>query len=110
MQEQADRGFSPEETIASNVITRAVGIQPNVQVDTLVTDLQPGDLLLLCSDGLHGYLRDGELDLAVVTREAGDVVVVRGDGRGDFEAPEHFPAGGSLRAVVVEDFDRDDPH
>lgn len=43
-----------------NVITRAVGIQESVQVDTLLTDVLPGDLFLLCSDGLHGYLEEGE--------------------------------------------------
>ena len=32
-----------------NVITRAVGIQESVQVDTLIVDLLPGDLFLLCS-------------------------------------------------------------
>ncbi|MFN0064403.1 MAG: Stp1/IreP family PP2C-type Ser/Thr phosphatase [Myxococcaceae bacterium] len=44
-----------------NVITRAVGIQESVQVDTLIVDLLPGDVYLLCSDGLHGYLEDEEL-------------------------------------------------
>jgi serine/threonine protein phosphatase PrpC len=44
-----------------NVITRAVGIQESVQVDTLLVDLVPGDLYLLCSDGLHGYLADEEV-------------------------------------------------
>jgi len=44
-----------------NVITRAVGIQESVQVDTLMVDLLPKDLFLLCSDGLHGYLSDDEL-------------------------------------------------
>lgn len=39
-----------------NVITRAVGIQPSVQVDTLLFDVLPGDVFLLCSDGLHGYV------------------------------------------------------
>ncbi len=43
-----------------NVITRAVGIQESVQVDTLLVDLVPGDLYILCSDGLHGYLSDEE--------------------------------------------------
>ena len=43
-----------------NVITRAVGIQESVQVDTLAMDLLPGDLLMLCSDGLHGYMTDEE--------------------------------------------------
>ena len=44
-----------------NVITRAVGIQPSVQVDTLLLDTLPGDRYLLCTDGLHGYLRDEEI-------------------------------------------------
>src|SRR5262249_46233280 len=44
-----------------NVITRAVGIQESVQVDTLIVDLFPDDTFLLCSDGLHGYLADEEI-------------------------------------------------
>src|SRR5262249_58722929 len=44
-----------------NVITRAVGIQESVQVDTLMVDLLPRDLFVLCSDGLHGYVPDEEL-------------------------------------------------
>jgi serine/threonine protein phosphatase PrpC len=44
-----------------NVITRAVGIQESVQVDTLMVDLLPKDLFVLCSDGLHGYLAEDEL-------------------------------------------------
>ncbi|MFH2007550.1 MAG: protein phosphatase 2C domain-containing protein [bacterium] len=45
-----------------NVITRAVGHLDYVEVD--VTDLiaQDGDRLILCSDGLHGYLLDGEIE------------------------------------------------
>lgn len=35
-----------------NLITRCVGIQPEVEVDSLYLDLQPGDRFLLCSDGL----------------------------------------------------------
>src|SRR5262245_13258341 len=44
-----------------NVITRAVGIQESVQVDTLIVEAVPGDTFLLCSDGLHGYLNDDEV-------------------------------------------------
>jgi serine/threonine protein phosphatase PrpC/CRP-like cAMP-binding protein len=65
IQEQLKRGLITREQVATaenkNVITRAVGIQPSVAVDTLVTDLLPGDLFVLCSDGLHGYLDDAEL-------------------------------------------------
>jgi len=50
-----------------NVITRAVGIQESVQVDTLLTDILPGDVFLLCSDGLHGYFRDAEVQKLLTT-------------------------------------------
>jgi serine/threonine protein phosphatase PrpC len=45
-----------------NVITRAVGHQDYVEVDTIDLEVQPGDRFVLCSDGLHGYLMDGEID------------------------------------------------
>jgi serine/threonine protein phosphatase PrpC len=57
--------ITPEEAASSpgkNVITRAVGHQDYVEVDTLEIDAKPGDRFMLCSDGLHGYLEDGEVD------------------------------------------------
>lgn len=41
-----------------NVIIRAVGPQKTVIVDLVPFDVVPGDVLLLCSDGLHQYFRD----------------------------------------------------
>src|SRR5438874_4778026 len=65
VQEQLKRGLITKADAATaenrNVITRAIGVQRSVAVDTLVTDLVPGDVYLLCSDGLHGYLADDEL-------------------------------------------------
>jgi PPM family protein phosphatase len=65
VQEQIKRGLISKADAASaenrNVITRAVGIQRSVAVDTLVTDLAPGDVYVLCTDGLHGYLGDEEM-------------------------------------------------
>lgn len=49
-----------------NVITRAVGHKEFVDVDTGVVDVASGDRYLLCSDGLHGYLEEGEIE-AVLT-------------------------------------------
>jgi serine/threonine protein phosphatase PrpC len=43
-----------------NIVTRAVGPMERVIVDTLVFDVLWDDTLMLCSDGLHGYLGDGE--------------------------------------------------
>jgi protein phosphatase len=45
-----------------NVITRAVGHQDYVEVDTIDLEIQKGDRFMLCSDGLHGYLLDNEVD------------------------------------------------
>lgn len=45
-----------------NVITRAVGHKDYVEVDTVPTPLFAGDRILLCSDGLHGYLDEAEED------------------------------------------------
>jgi len=42
-----------------NIITRALGLRPFVEVDILVVPVKPGDRLLLCSDGLHTYLDSG---------------------------------------------------
>lgn len=58
-----------------NVITRAVGNRDYVQVDTLVVDLEIGDQFLLCSDGLHGYLRPAEIP--GITALGGDAAVRR---------------------------------
>jgi len=41
-----------------NVITRAIGKDRTVIVDTLTFDVVAGDTLLLCSDGLHQYTKD----------------------------------------------------
>jgi PPM family protein phosphatase len=40
------------------IITRALGVDVDVQVDTYRIDLKPGDRLLICSDGLTNMLSD----------------------------------------------------
>ena len=44
-----------------NVITRALGTQPEVTADVFVMDAEPGDLFLLCSDGLTREVDDAHL-------------------------------------------------
>ncbi|MDP9152594.1 MAG: cyclic nucleotide-binding domain-containing protein [Myxococcota bacterium] len=41
-------------------ITRAVGVYERVEVDTLVMEVTTGDVFVLASDGLHGYLAGPE--------------------------------------------------
>jgi protein phosphatase len=47
--------------LPKNVITRALGIAPTVDVDVHVEKVLVGDLFLLCSDGLHGLVPDEEI-------------------------------------------------
>ncbi|UJX27481.1 Stp1/IreP family PP2C-type Ser/Thr phosphatase (plasmid) [Pseudoalteromonas sp. CF6-2] len=49
----------------ANVITRAVGVQDEVDVDFKEGDLRSEDIFLLCSDGLTGELNDSEISLAL---------------------------------------------
>jgi len=50
-----------------NVITRALGSQSTVQVDTFVGDLLEGDVLVMCTDGLTGHVPEDRI-LNVVTQ------------------------------------------
>ncbi|MBL8600977.1 MAG: serine/threonine-protein phosphatase [Myxococcales bacterium] len=45
----------------SNVITRAIGTAPDTQPDAKYEDIRPGDVFLLCSDGLSGVVKDAEI-------------------------------------------------
>lgn len=44
-----------------NVITRSVGFESDVNVEVYEMGVQPGDIFLICSDGLSGLLEDPEL-------------------------------------------------
>jgi protein phosphatase len=44
-----------------NMITRALGAGPEADPDFYCFDTEPGDKLLLCTDGLHGELTDDEI-------------------------------------------------
>ena len=63
--EEVARGaISPEEARSHprrNILTRAIGTGPQVQVDTGLTQVEEGDTILLCSDGLHGLVTDEEI-------------------------------------------------
>lgn len=57
-----------------HAITRAIGVEPEVQPDYTVADLVPGDVLLLCSDGLYNALTAEELTaLLPEVLQSGDI-------------------------------------
>ncbi len=64
LQELLDQGmFATEEEaidagVPSSVLTRGLGVDPEVEVDTREESLEDGDIFLLCSDGLNGMLPD----------------------------------------------------
>jgi protein phosphatase len=55
-----------EKATGKNVITRAVGHKDYVQVDTADIDVAAGDRFLMCTDGLHGYLKNDDELLELV--------------------------------------------
>lgn len=65
LQEQIDSGMITKEQARysqnKNLVTRAVGIDPEVATEVHVYDVQPGDIYLLCSDGLADMVEDGDI-------------------------------------------------
>ncbi len=71
LQELVDRGFySPEEAQRAankNYVTRALGVEPNVEVELQEEAVQRGDLYLVCSDGLSDMVEDDDIHITVNT-------------------------------------------
>jgi protein phosphatase len=79
LQELVDRGFySAEEAQRStnrNYVTRALGVEPTVDVEIQEYDVLPDDVYLLCSDGLPDMVEDEDIHLTISTFNASlDVV------------------------------------
>ena len=71
LQEQIDSGMITEEEAKhsqnKNLVTRALGIDPTVEAELHDYDTQPGDIYLLCSDGLSDMVEDPEIGLTLET-------------------------------------------
>jgi serine/threonine protein phosphatase PrpC len=84
--------LSPEEAESHpqrSVVTRALGSDPDVDVDTFPVEARPGDLFLLCSDGLTTMVDDATI-LAEIDRHRDDLraaakALVRAANRGGGE-------------------------
>jgi len=79
LQELVDRGFYSEEeaqrSTNRNYVTRALGVEPSVEVEVHEFDVLPNDVYLLCSDGLPDMVEDEDIHLTISTFNASlDVV------------------------------------
>lgn len=65
VQQQVDRGaLTPEQARdhpLSHILTRALGTDMRVEADAFTGKAEPGDIFLLCSDGLSGMLTDAQI-------------------------------------------------
>jgi serine/threonine protein phosphatase PrpC len=73
-----------------NIITRALGMNEQVQVDGKTLELEEGDLFLLCSDGLSDLISDRELENVLRHRRSDlescvEELVLRANNAGGFD-------------------------
>ena len=69
LQEQIDSGLITAEQARhsqnKNLVTRALGVDPSVEPEIHDYDVQPGDIYLLCSDGLNDMVEDDEIGMTL---------------------------------------------
>lgn len=55
-----------------NIIDRAIGFEPTVDIDCEICPLNPGDIVLACTDGLHDMIVD-DTEIAQIIIDASDL-------------------------------------
>lgn len=60
-----------------NMLYRSIGTDPSVEVDTRSEQIEPGDVVLLCSDGLSNYVHEEEMARIVLETADIDQVATR---------------------------------
>ena len=101
VEEMVDRGvISPGDAQhhpLSNEITRAVGADEALTLAVEMRDLLPGDSYLICSDGLHGEVDDGEIEIILKEKRLGDAC------RALVAAAKRNGARDNVTVIVVQD-------
>jgi PPM family protein phosphatase len=107
VQHLIDEGQISREEAATHpqrsIITRAIGVAREVEVDSMTLDLEPGDQLLLCSDGLTGVVSDEEIERALGSDEDEDKII-----RGLIEQANEGGGPDNITVVVLR-YDPDGP-
>jgi serine/threonine protein phosphatase PrpC len=90
-----------------SVITRALGTDPDVDIDTFAVDAQPGDVYLICSDGLSSMIDAREIE-GILRQHRTDLV---GAARSLIQAANRGGGEDNITAVLfaVEDGDAGPP-
>ena len=90
--------------LPANVITRALGVEPTVDADIIVEEAKLGDIFLLCSDGLHGFVNDERImdivtSLPVLTSACAELIAEANRNGG----------GDNITAVLIRIEEVDEP-
>lgn len=90
-------------SVQSNIITCALGIKPDVEIDTAELPYHKSDRFILCSDGIHGAMPEPELIAMFANRRVAlgqvvDEIATQVDGAGRMAGCQHD----NLTLVVVE--------
>ena len=100
LQEQIDAGLITPEQAAfathKNLVTRAVGVEDTVLLETHLHEVQPGDLYLLCSDGLSDMLDDAGIAQLLKSHE-----VLADAGRALIDAANDAGGKDNISVVLV---------
>jgi serine/threonine protein phosphatase PrpC len=91
--EQVRMGLISRADVASHpkrhMLTRSLGGEMFVAADTITVNLLPGDVLLLCSDGLHGYVGDQAIEQTLTSTlnldEAAAALVAAANAAGGYD-------------------------
>lgn len=121
LQELIDRGFYTEEQARNspnkNLVTRALGVDNDVEVDIQEEIVTPGEKFLLCSDGLTDMLEDEEINLILEKysdniETCAQVLIDQANEKGGFDnvsviianVVKPFPSDKKLMSRVVDWF------
>ncbi|MGE0869646.1 MAG: PP2C family serine/threonine-protein phosphatase [Kofleriaceae bacterium] len=101
VEELVDRGLltpdQAERHTYKNVLSRNLGARPEARIDYLELELQPGDRVLLCSDGLYGYASAEGIQYVLGSGDAPDAVA-----RELIELALRGGGGDNVTAIVIE--------